>query len=119
MSTGREKGKRRTPNWAWGEWSVVARDKAGRPLVGHTSGAPGGRHIYNLPEDERFGHFSMASGEIVVWLVTAIGSGILGNAAYDSLKQAIRQARKIHKSFKRAVRSSRLPDELLQPLRIQ
>jgi hypothetical protein len=41
-------------------------------------------------------HYPSPSAESVIWVLTAAASGVIGNLAYDALKQAIAEARTLH-----------------------
>lgn len=54
------------------------------------------RELAPLSYDDGGVYFRALNTEIVLWLLTAAGSGIVGNLAYDTLKRLIRDARKLH-----------------------
>lgn len=52
-----------------------------------------------LRADDFADYFQAAIPEFVLWLLTAAGSGIVGNLAYDSVKELVKKARSKHKKF--------------------
>jgi hypothetical protein len=78
-----------------GEQSATSMERTadGKPLLLRRPGLSpleyGDRMLYSRTEEV----------EIVLWLLSAAGSGIAGNLAYDAVKQLVEKARKGHEKF--------------------
>ena len=75
------------------QW-IIEKTADGRPLLLERTGGP-----LPLRADDFADYFQAAIPEFVLWLLTAAGSGIVGNVAYDSVKELVKRARSKHKKF--------------------
>jgi hypothetical protein len=64
-----------------------------------------------LRADDYADYFQAAVPEFVLWLLTAAGSGIVGNLAYDSVKDLVQKARSRHRKFSSALSKERKANE--------
>lgn len=92
------------------EQGTIRKTDDGKPLLLRRS------ELSPLPYEDTAQYLRGPSIEIVLWLINAAGSGIVGNLAYDKLKSIIQDARKRHgRSMKFREQYEREPDEAPDP----
>src|SRR5258707_6862453 len=52
-----------------------------------------------LAYDDHNAYCRGLSVEIIMWLLTAAGSGVIGNLTYDAAKRLIKKTRRLHLAF--------------------
>lgn len=75
------------------------RAKNGQIILEHRLKRDDLENYYYYDDTAHQEHLGPPSLEIVVWLLSAIGSGVLGNAAYDATKKLLKKARRGHEDF--------------------
>jgi hypothetical protein len=75
------------------EQEAIKKTANGKPLLLQSEG------YLPLKYDDTNLYRQSPSIEIVLWLLTAAGSGIVGNIAYDTLKRLIQNAQKLHQKW--------------------
>lgn len=73
----------------------------GEIVLEHRIGRADLEHYYYNSEGRGVGHYAGPPlyPETIVWLLSAIGSGIIGNAAYDTTKKLLKKVRRSHEDF--------------------
>jgi hypothetical protein len=60
-----------------------------------------------LDEGDQTPYLRLPDLEVILWLLTAASSGVVGNLAYDAVKTTVARARKHHKALQRQLMERR------------